>query len=141
MKEINATKENDPEILRRMIEIERDQAMEIQAKMAETIEHLKEALRAAGIKGRPTPGCDCDYCTGHLTGTLGRCIGPRMVCVPSAQHEAMMAEVQQSEERLKALQARNGHYRDLEVHFNRIVGERDEARAALRAAGIKSEDK
>jgi len=19
--------------------------------------------------------CDCDYCTGHLTGTLGRCIG------------------------------------------------------------------
>ncbi len=21
--------------------------------------------------------CDCDYCSGHLTGTLGRCIGPR----------------------------------------------------------------
>src|SRR5260370_33074016 len=33
MKEINATKETDPDILRRMIQIERDQAMEIQARL------------------------------------------------------------------------------------------------------------
>jgi Holliday junction resolvase RusA-like endonuclease len=29
--------------------------------------------------------CDCDYCSGHLTGTLGRCIGPLGADRPSGE--------------------------------------------------------
>ena len=52
MKEINATKENDPDILRRMIIVERDQAMEIQIKLAGECDRLRalnaELLEALG---------------------------------------------------------------------------------------------
>jgi hypothetical protein len=52
-----------------------DPAADIEA----SINFAYQAIRQRIANGGPTwvpKQCDCDYCTGHLTGTLGRCIGP-----------------------------------------------------------------
>lgn len=43
---MNATKETDPDILRRMIEIERDQATEIQASLSNELDRLRAEVQA-----------------------------------------------------------------------------------------------